>query len=114
MTLEQPSTSSEDMQRPLRFVKLNEEIDGLPDGLTTMVIGHRETGHSESDPAPASRARYCDATAHLDRRRHVTQHAFVHPGGDLAAALFEGSSSVGYFRVQRSEISALRRSTKHP
>jgi ABC-type bacteriocin/lantibiotic exporter with double-glycine peptidase domain len=40
MTLGRPSISYEDIQWALRFVELDEEIDGLPDGLTTMVIGH--------------------------------------------------------------------------
>lgn len=40
ITLGRPSISYEDMQWALRFVELDEEIDGLQDGLTTMVIGH--------------------------------------------------------------------------
>lgn len=40
ITLGRPSISYEDVQWALRFVELDEEIDRLPDGLTTMVIGH--------------------------------------------------------------------------
>jgi ABC-type transport system involved in cytochrome bd biosynthesis fused ATPase/permease subunit len=41
ITLERPSISYEDVQWALRFVELNEEIDRLPDGLTTMAISGR-------------------------------------------------------------------------
>ena len=40
ITLGRPSISYEDVQWALRFVELDEEINRLPDGLTTMVIGH--------------------------------------------------------------------------
>lgn len=40
ITLGRPSISYEDVQWALRFVELDEEIDGLQDGLTTVVIGH--------------------------------------------------------------------------
>ena len=40
LSLGRSSISYEDIQWALRFVELAEEIDRLPDGLTTMVIGH--------------------------------------------------------------------------
>ena len=40
ITLGRPSISYEDVQWALRFVELDKEIDRLPDGLTTLVIGH--------------------------------------------------------------------------
>ena len=90
MTFGRPSPSPEDIQWGLRFVKLDEEIHSLPDGLTAMVIGHGETVHPESAPVAASRPSHCDMTAHLDRRRHATQHASVRPRKDLTTDLSEG------------------------
>lgn len=40
LTLGRPSISYEDVQWALRFVELDEEIDRMQDGLTTMVTGH--------------------------------------------------------------------------
>ncbi len=40
ITLGRPSISYEDVQWALQFVELDEEIDRMPDGLTTMVLGH--------------------------------------------------------------------------
>ena len=40
LSLGRSSISHEDIQWALRFVELDEEIDRMPDGLTTMVIGH--------------------------------------------------------------------------
>lgn len=40
ITLGRPSISYEDVQWALQFVELDEEIDRLPDGLTTRVMGH--------------------------------------------------------------------------
>jgi ABC-type bacteriocin/lantibiotic exporter with double-glycine peptidase domain len=40
LTLGRPSISYEDVQWALQFVELDEEIDQLPDGLTTRVTGH--------------------------------------------------------------------------
>lgn len=40
ITLGRPSISYEDIQWALEFVELDEDIDHLPDGLTTMVTGH--------------------------------------------------------------------------
>ena len=40
ITLGRPSISHEDIQWALQFVELDEEIDRMPEGLTTMVIGH--------------------------------------------------------------------------
>ncbi len=39
LTLGRPSITYEDIQWALQFVELDEEIDALPDGLTTMVTG---------------------------------------------------------------------------
>ena len=40
ITLGRPSISYDDVQWALQFVELDEEIDRMPDGLTTMVTGH--------------------------------------------------------------------------
>lgn len=41
LTLGRPSITYEDIQWALQFVEFDEEIDALPDGLTTMVTGQR-------------------------------------------------------------------------
>ena len=40
ITLGRPSIAYDDIQWALQFVELDEEIDRLPEGLTTMVTGH--------------------------------------------------------------------------
>ncbi len=40
LTLGRPGISYEDIQWVLQFVELDEEIDRMPDGLTTMITGH--------------------------------------------------------------------------
>ena len=40
ITLGRPSISYDDVQWALQFVELDDEIDRMPDGLTTMVTGH--------------------------------------------------------------------------
>lgn len=40
ITLGRPAISYDDVQWALQFVELDEEIDRMPDGLTTMVTGH--------------------------------------------------------------------------
>lgn len=42
ISLGRTSISYEDVQWALRFVELDEEIDRLPDGLATMVVGHEK------------------------------------------------------------------------
>ncbi len=42
VTLGRPSITYEDVQWALRFVELDDEIDTLPDGLSTQVTGHTE------------------------------------------------------------------------